>query len=65
MTEAESQHSIAQIARTINGVDAGIAGLIELLDLSNGTLSTESFAALLRPHAQNLARASAALNDHA
>jgi hypothetical protein len=61
---AATKQPIAEIARSVSQADDGIAGLMELLELAGGAIATESIAALLRPHAQALKRASAALNDH-
>lgn len=61
---AATKQPLSDIARSVSQAEDGIAGLMELLQLASGMLSTESFAALLAPHAQSLRRASAALNDH-
>lgn len=60
---AATKQPFSEIARSVSHADDGIAGLMELLELASGAISTESIVALLRPHAHALRRASAALND--
>lgn len=55
---------LADIADLLNKADAGFAGLLELLTNGRGSVSTEGIAALMKPHADALHRASLELNDH-
>ena len=61
---AHTALSISSIAELLNNADAGITALIELLRSSRGGVSPEGIAALIKPHADALKRASAELNDH-
>ena len=58
-----SAPSIAEIARCINQVDDGLSALIDLLAKADKPVSAGGIAALMRPHAELLRQASAALND--
>jgi hypothetical protein len=58
-----SSPSIAEIVRSINQVDDGLSALIDLLAKADQPVSAGGIAALMRPHADLLRRASAALND--